>query len=208
VQVECLSTLFSMIAVAMTDRTVARAWLNQPSHSIETEGTLTETVAPGTDYWRVTHYGFIRDNAPFRYQEESGNFEAKVRIRGKYHELYHQAGLMIRVDEENWIKAGIEFVNGRQNVSAVVTWGFSDWSILPCPDSPEFLWLRLQRYNDAVQISYSLNDQTWAMLRLAFFPPKIPVKIGMFAAAPGKEAFEVTFDNFSISALMTPPKED
>jgi regulation of enolase protein 1 (concanavalin A-like superfamily) len=203
-----LSALFSMITDTMTTQATVRAWLNQPSHWNETGDTLNETVPSGTDYWRVTHYGFIRDNGPFRYQEQGGNFEAKVRIRGKYHELYHQAGLMIRIDEENWIKAGIEFVNAVQNLSAVVTRGFSDWSVLARSDNPAFIWLRLQRYNDTVQISYSLDNQEWAMIRLAFFPPQVPVKIGMVAAAPGKEPFEVTFDHFSIGALLSPPKED
>jgi uncharacterized protein len=197
-----------MIAVTMATQTTVRAWLNQPPHWNETGDTLTETVPSGTDYWRVTHYGFIRDNGPFRYQEQSGNFEVRVRIRGNYYELYHQAGLMVRIDEENWIKAGIEFVNGQQNVSAVVTRGFSDWSVLARSDSPAFIWLRLQRYNDTVQISYSMDSQKWTMVRLAFFPPQVPVKIGMVAAAPGKEEFEVTFDHFSIGVLVSPPKED
>jgi len=197
-----------MITVTMTAQTAVRAWLNQPPHWNETGDTLTVTAPPGTDYWRVTHYGFIHDNGPLRYQEQSGNFAAKVRIRGNYHELYHQAGLMIHMDEENWIKAGIEYVNARQNLSAVVTRGFSDWSIVALADNPAFLWLRLQRYNDTVQVSYSLDNEKWAMLRLAFFPPQVPVKIGMLAAAPGKEAFEVTFDHFSIGPLHSPPNED
>jgi uncharacterized protein len=192
----------------MTDLTNSRAWLNQPSQWNEAGDTLTVTVAPGTDYWQVTHYGFIRDNGPFRYQEQAGNFEAKVRISGKYHELYHQAGLMIRIDEKNWIKAGIEFVNGKQNVSVVVTREFSDWSVLARSDNPAFIWLRLQRYHDTVQLSYSTDNQASSMIRLAFFPPQVPVKIGMFAAAPGKEPLEATFDHFSIGALDSPPKED
>jgi hypothetical protein len=115
---------------------------------------------------------------------------------------------MIRIDEKNWIKAGIEFVNGKQNVSVVVTREFSDWSVLVRSDSPAFIWLRLQRYHDTVQLSYSTDNQEWSMIRLAFFPPAVPVKIGMFAAAPGKEPLEVTFDHFSIGALDSPPKED
>jgi regulation of enolase protein 1 (concanavalin A-like superfamily) len=192
----------------MTSHKALFAWLHQPAHWTVEEGTLSATIPAGTDYWRVTHYGFIRDNGPFYYQERSGNFEAKVRIQANYHELYHQAGLMIRIDEENWIKAGIEFVNGKQNLSAVVTRGFSDWSVTARSDSPAFLWLRLQRFHDTVQVSYSLDNETWAMIRLAYFPPAAPARIGMFAAAPGKEPFEVTFDHFSISALDAPPKED
>jgi regulation of enolase protein 1 (concanavalin A-like superfamily) len=192
----------------MTSQTTVRAWLNPPIHWSDTGDTLTVTVPAGSDYWRVTHYGFIRDNGPFRYQEQGGDFEARVRIWGKYDELYHQAGLMIRIDEENWIKAGIEFVNEKQNLSAVVTRGYSDWSIIPCSDNPAAIWLRLQRYNDTVQVSYSLDGEKWAMIRLAFFPPNVPVKIGMFAGAPGKQPFEVTFDHFSIAALHSPPQED
>ncbi len=183
-------------------------WLHEPSHWAEANDTLTATVPPGTDYWRVTHYGFIHDNGPFRYQERAGNFEAKVRISAQYNELYHQAGLMIRIDETNWIKAGIEYVNGKQNLSVVVTREFSDWSILARSDNPAFIWLRLQRFHDTVQVSYSHDGEQWSMLRLAYFPPQVPAKIGMLMAAPGKEAFAVAFDHFSIGALDSPPLED
>ena len=201
-----LATLGS--ALPCLSQAPAGHWEHEPKVWHEAPGSLTETVPAGTDYWRVTHYGFVRDNGPFRYQDRSGNFEVKVRISGRYHELYHQAGLMIRIDEKNWIKAGIEFVNGKQNVSAVVTRDFSDWSVLPRTDNLPFIWLRLQRYNDTVQVSYSLDSQKWSMIRLAYFPPAVPVKIGMVAAAPGKEDFEVKFDQFSIVPLNAPPQED
>jgi uncharacterized protein len=183
-----------MLTVTMTDQTTTRAWLHQPASWSETSDTLTVTASPGTDYWQLTHYGFVHDNGPFRYQEQTGNFAAKVRIAARYHELYHQAGLLIRIDDQNWIKAGIEFLNGKQSVSAVVTRVFSDWSVLACSDDSAFLWLRMQRYHDTVQVSYSRDNKKWSMIRLA--------------AAPGKEPLEVTFDHFSIDPLHAPPQED
>ncbi len=185
-----------------------RGWLNQPAQWQDTPDGLTETVPAGTDYWRTTHYGFIRDSGPFRYQETKGDFEAVVRISGKYRERYHQAGLMIRIDKENWIKTGIEYVNGRQNISAVVTRKVSDWSVLPRDDNPEHIWLKLQRHGDAVQISSSLDGLTWSMFRMAYFPPTVPVQIGMVAAAPGKQSFQVTFDRFQVGPLQELPKEE
>lgn len=183
-------------------------WLNAPKSWKQARTSLIEEVPAGTDYWRTTHYGFIRDSGPFRYETHSGNFEAKVKISGKYRELYHQAGLMIRIDEKNWIKTGIEFVNGHQNVSAVVTRDFSDWSVLPRNDNPSFIWMRLQRFKDTVQISYSLDGEKWSMVRLAYFPADVAVKIGMVAAAPGKQSFEAQFEDFSVKPLNAPPKED
>ncbi len=198
-----LSLSFSSLA-----QTPKLAWEHEPAKWNESAGVLTETVPAGTDYWRVTHYGFIRDNGPFRYQEQKGDFEAKVRISGEYRELYHQAGLMIRLDEKNWIKTGIEFVDGKQNISAVVTREVSDWSVIPRSDSPKSIWLRLQRHKDAVQIEYSLDNTSWSMLRLAYFPPNVPVKIGMVAAAPGKQDFSVVFDHFSVGPLKPATREE
>ena len=186
----------------------ARSWFNEPRQWKETGDALTETVEPNTDYWRVTHYGFIRDNGPFRFQTQSGDFEAKVHITGQYRELFHQAGLMIRIDDKNWIKTGIEYVDGKQNVSAVVTREVSDWSVVTRSDNPASIWLRLQRHGDAVQIEYSLDNETWSMVRLAYFPPSVAVKIGMVAAAPGKESFSVTFDHFSVTPLVNEPKKE
>jgi regulation of enolase protein 1 (concanavalin A-like superfamily) len=194
-----------MLVHTMTNN--ARTWLYQPAQWSETGNTLTATALPSTDYWQVTHYGFIHDNGALRYQEQTGNFEAKVRIAGKYHELYHQAGLMVRLDDRNWIKAGIEFLNGQQHVSAVVTRDFSDWSVLPYADNPAFIWLRIQRFHDTVQVSYSRDNQKWSMIRLAYFPSQVTVKIGMMLAAPGKQPLEVIFDHFSISPLLSPPLE-
>jgi regulation of enolase protein 1 (concanavalin A-like superfamily) len=195
----------TLTALAQTPQ---RSWLNQPKQWNETATQLTETVPAGTDYWRIAHYGFIRDNGPFRYQQQTGDFEARVHITGHYRELYHQAGLMIRIDEKNWIKTGIEFVNGKQNISAVVTRDFSDWSVIPRDDSPASIWLRLQRQNDAVKIEFSLDNKMWSMLRMAYFPPHVPVMIGMVAAAPGKQDFDVIFDHFTVGPITSASKEE
>jgi regulation of enolase protein 1 (concanavalin A-like superfamily) len=158
------------------------------------------TVDPGTDYWQVTHYGFIRDNGPFYYQEQEGDFTATVKITGQYKELFHQAGLMIRTDAKNWIKTGIEYVDGVQNVSAVVTRDVSDWSVVPRHDSPKSMWLKLLRKGDYVQIEYSFDNKDFKMLRLAYFAPNVKVQIGPVAAAPGKQSFQVMFEDFKVVA--------
>jgi regulation of enolase protein 1 (concanavalin A-like superfamily) len=170
-------------------------WTGHPSDK------LTFTVDSHTDYWQVTHYGFKRDNGPYYYQEISGNFEASVKITGQYKELFHQAGLMIRIDEKNWIKTGIEYVDGVQNVSAVVTREVSDWSVVPRQDSPPAVWLKLLRKGDYVEIRYSFDNVKFDMLRLAYFPPDVKVQIGVVAAAPGEQSFAVVAEEFKILVI-------
>jgi regulation of enolase protein 1 (concanavalin A-like superfamily) len=108
---------------------------------------------------------------------------------------------MVRLDEKVWIKTGIEYVDGLQQVSAVVTSGFSDWSVVPCSNNAEAIRLKLLRKGDYVQIDYSFDGITYTMLRLAPFPPGIAVQAGMMAAAPGNESFTVYFENFQVIAL-------
>jgi regulation of enolase protein 1 (concanavalin A-like superfamily) len=182
-------------------KSAAFHWFNTPKQWKATGNNLTLTVEPNTDYWRITHYGFIRDSGPFYYQEVAGDFEATVKITGQYKELFHQAGLMIRTDNKNWIKTGIEYVDGVQNVSAVVTHNVSDWSVVPRHDSPKSMWLSLLRKGDYVQIKYSFDGVKYDMLRLAYFRPKVKVQIGVVAAAPGKQKFDALFENFTVKPV-------
>ena len=82
-------------------------WFNEPENWKIENGTLTMDVTPKSDYWRISHYGFTVDDAPFYYSEYGGEFEAKVRIIGDYKVRFDQAGMMIRIDHENYIKTGI-----------------------------------------------------------------------------------------------------
>lgn len=176
-------------------------WFNKPKAWKGNAKQLTVTVDPNTDYWRITHYGFIRDSGPFYYEDVTGDFEASVKVTGNYQELFHQAGLMVRIDYKNWIKTGIEYVDGVQNVSAVVTREVSDWSVVPRTDSPKSVWLKLLRKGDYVQIQYSFDNKDFKMLRLAYFPPKVKAQIGVVAAAPGKKSFDVVFDDFVVKPI-------
>jgi len=195
-----LSFLLVITAVSFAQKQELQ-WFNQPKKFSGNTQNLTFTVEPGTDFWQVTHYGFKRDNGPFTYVETEGDFEVSVKVTGSYTELFHQAGLMIRIDEKNWIKTGIEFVDGKQNVSAVVTREVSDWSVIPRNNSPKSVWLKLLRKGDYAEIKYSFDGKNFEMLRLAYFPPNVKVQVGMVAAAPGKVSFPVTFENFEVKKV-------
>lgn len=127
-----LSILFVAMSLqsAMAQSLEKMQWFNEPEEW-EIEGrTLSMFVTPQSDYWRISYYGFTVDDAPFYYATYGGEFEAKVKVTGDYKARFDQAGLMLRIDHENYIKAGIEFVDGKFNLSTVVTHKTSDWSVI------------------------------------------------------------------------------
>jgi len=181
-------------------------WLNEPPEWRLDGDTLTVTTAAETDVWRVTHYGFVHDNAHLWYQPVEGDFTAEVRFTGQYEHLYDQAGLMLRLDERTWIKSGIEYTDGQQHLSAVVTRDFSDWSVLPLDDPPPEIRLRLTRIGTAVFVDYALGDGQWRMLRLAYLPEAARAMVGPMCCSPLRAGFRVRFDGFTVGQAI--PRTD
>lgn len=183
-------------------------WFNEPSRWEISGKTLTMDVTPKSDYWRISHYGFTVDDAPFYYAEYGGEFEAKVKISGDYKVRFDQAGMMIRIDHENYIKTGIEFVDGKYNLSTVVTHLTSDWSVISLDKPVEYIWIKAVRRLDAIEIFYSFDDKEYIMMRNAWMAANCPVKIGMFAACPDGEGFKATFSDFKVTHLPDKVRTD
>jgi regulation of enolase protein 1 (concanavalin A-like superfamily) len=173
-------------------------WLNEPPRWSFDDGTLRVSTGDRTDFWRGTHYGFFRDDGHLYYEEREGDFTCVVSFRGDYRELYDQAGLMVRLDQEHWIKAGIEFSDGVQNLSVVCTRAFSDWSILPLAEPPEWTHLRLSRLGDAVKVEWSPDGSNYQMARLAYLPPGGTAQVGPMCCSPQRAGFEVEFRSFKV----------
>lgn len=176
-------------------------WFNEPAVWSVDSGRLIMDVTPKTDYWRVSHYGFTVDDAPFYYAEYGGEFEAKVKIEGDYKTRFDQAGMMIRTDHENYIKTGIEFVDGRFNLSTVVTHRTSDWSVTPLDRPVDAIWIKAVRRLDAIEIFYSFDDRIYTLMRNAWVEANRPVKIGMYGASPDGEGFRAIFSDFKVTHL-------
>jgi uncharacterized protein len=180
-------------------------WLNEPPDWRDADGVLSVTTGDKTDFWRETHYGFIRDDGHFRYVKADGDFTAEVEFSGEYQELYDQAGLMLRLDEGNWIKAGVEFVRDRM-LSVVVTRDFSDWSTMPLTTAADWVRLRVSRQGSALQVEWQPADtkEDFQMLRLAYFPASNPVLVGPMCCSPQRAGFEARFRGFRLG----PPLAD
>ncbi len=175
-------------------------WYNEPAQWTALGDQLTVMAEPQTDFWRKTRHAFIKDDGHFYFQEVDGDFLCTVVVRGAYANLYDQAGLMVRVDASTWLKCGIEFVDGVQYASAVVTRDYSDWSVAPLPGQPNALWLRVSRIGSAVEVAYSLDGTGYTLLRQAYLSDQPMFQVGPMCAAPTGEGLSVTFEGFSVEA--------
>jgi regulation of enolase protein 1 (concanavalin A-like superfamily) len=176
-------------------------WYNEPERWQIKDGSLIMQVTPKTDYWRISHYGFTVDDAPFYYNTYGGEFETKVKLTGDYKARFDQMGLMIRIDQKNYIKTGVEFVDGKFNISTVVTNEKSDWSVTTLNKIPPFIWIKALRRLDAIEIYYSFDDKNYIMTRNAPLQDNTPVMVGLMAASPDGNGFEARFENFSVKHL-------
>lgn len=173
-------------------------WLHEPLWWQQDGDLLKVQSAAKTDFWRITHNGAIADNGHFCYEQVSGDFEAHLSFQADYRDLYDQAGLMLRIDAEHWLKCGIEYVEGTYFVSAVVTNGSSDWSVVPLESLPEWLDLRLKRYGTTIELYYRLPEGKEHMLRQTSLPLPEQVLVGAMCCAPIGEGFETRFRGFLI----------
>jgi uncharacterized protein len=170
----------------------AATWLNPPPRTWSDRDGLHVVTGERTDFWQDTFYGFRRDDGHFLGSDVAGDFTGHVTFEGEYQELYDQAGCMLRLDWENWIKAGVEHSDGVANISTVVTRnGRSDWSVMPAPDLSGEQTVRFTRVGEAV-ILHIRRPDGWRLMRLADFPAG-PARFGIMCCSPERAAFQATF---------------
>jgi hypothetical protein len=174
-------------------------WFNEPPEWCVKNGELSVRTADNTDFWQKTFYEFEHDNGHFLYHEVSGDFTMQVTFVGKYEALYDQAGIMLRVDEKNWAKTGIEFTDGEIHLSAVLTRDFSDWSVMKMTEYRGSLTIRMTRHGSAIRIQYLDEKNTWQLIRLGYLAMPETCQAGIMCCSPTRASFEVKFKDFSIT---------
>ncbi len=164
-----------------------------------------------TDYWQKTHYGFEADNGHFLYTETNKNFRITTKVKTSPKSKYDQAGLMLRLSDNIWIKTSLEYIpNGFSKLGAVVTnHGYSDWSSQNVEYNGEYLYFRLTRIGQNGYVDFSYNGLDWKQVRIAHLdiPEKALVKVGVYACSPQGNNQEVKFNFIEIEELSNDPQE-
>ncbi|WP_026546451.1 DUF1349 domain-containing protein [Paenarthrobacter nicotinovorans] len=179
-------------------------WTNQPAAVVEQAGDLLVTAVESSDAWRVTSYGFIHDTehallAPF--PQDSA---MEVEFTAGFSEQFDQAGIFVRVSAERWIKAGVEFADGAAQVGAVVTDGFSDWSLAPVPEwNGGRVRMRVSRSGDALTIRAASGGNELQLVRVVPFAPGLVATAGPFTCAPTRAGLTIPFHSWRATPADT-----
>lgn len=175
-------------------------WLNEPpSWYVDDGRRLVVTAAGGSDAWRETSYGFIRDSAHALLFDFAVGSAVEVEFGVDYRRRFDQAGLMLRGGADMWIKSGVEISDGEPQLSAVVTDPRSDWSMAPVPEwAGGVTTVRASREGSAVTLRARIERGQWRMLRVAPVSADLRLMAGPYCCAPEGDGLVVTFPSVSV----------
>ena len=188
----------------MNDRWSEGSWTTPPVAASNDGTDLLVTAAESSDAWRHTAYGFVHDDAHALLAPLEDPGAVEVTFDAALDREFDQAGLMLRADDETWIKAGVEFSDGACQLGAVVTLGRSDWSVAPVLGwAGRRVTVRASRSGDAVTIRARVDDEPFRLVRVAPFPPGLAVGAGPYCAAPTRSGLVVRFRRWTTGPADT-----
>jgi len=174
-------------------------WMNAPASWTASEGRIKVRSRSKTDFWRKTFYGYVTDSGHFLHLPVEGDFAFEARVGGDYAALYDQAGLMVRLDPENWVKCGTELVDGKRHASVVFTRDFSDWSTMDDLSNKGPVWWKAVRSKDSLETLCSLDGKKYHSVRQGYLAPGRPAEVGIMCAAPEGNGFDCVFENLRLT---------
>jgi regulation of enolase protein 1 (concanavalin A-like superfamily) len=102
------------------------------------------------------------------------------------------------VDDENWVKAGVEMSDGETMLSSVVTVGCSDWATSVFRGNASDFWIRTTVSDGVLRIQVSVDGRRWPLVRLCPFPRSASYVVGPMCCTPEREGLSVLFSDFTV----------
>lgn len=167
-------------------------WTNAPERVVTDGEDLLVTATRGSDAWRLTSYGFIHDSEHALITGFPQGSAMEVEFTASFAEQFDQAGLFVRISAEHWIKAGVEYADGRPQLGAVVTDGRSDWSLAPVPEwIDRRVLVRVSRSGDALTVRARVDEEELRLVRVIPLDPGLAAEAGPFVNAPTRSGLTV-----------------
>jgi len=106
---------------------------------------------------------------------------------------------MVRIDSGNWLKCGLELVDGLGHASVIVTRNYSDWSTVRGITAKDPLWWSIVRKGSSLEVLYSLDGKNFTSTRLGYLPLQAIVNAGIMCCSPEGTGFECVFDEIRLT---------
>lgn len=176
-------------------------WHSEPNTWKISQGQLRISPSEKTDFWQRTHYGFQADNGHLLFAEIEDDFVIETQVHCDFKHQYDQAGLMVRISDQCWIKTSVEYEPDEPNKLGVVVTnhGYSDWSTQDVADGFITYKLQISRTGSDYKVAYfNETAEAWIQLRLfhLFDDPK--VKAGIYCCCPKGNGFTAHFEYLKI----------
>lgn len=179
-------------------------WTHAPESVSTLDDALVVTAKEGSDAWLRTAYGFVHDSAHALLTPLGVGEAMEVTFRTAWEGQFDQAGVFVRVDDERWVKSGIEFADGHLGLGAVVTNERSDWSVGYVDDwHDQDITVRVSRWADALIVRARADAGEWRLVRVAPFDEGAIAEAGPFLAAPTRSGLTVRFLRWERTAADT-----
>ena len=178
-------------------------WTREPKHYNIASDKIEIITEPNTDLWQRTYYHFRNDNAPILQistDEKYFSFIVKTEFESK--KRFDQCGVVMYLDNENWLKGSIEYENERyQHLGSVATnMGYSDWATTAINASIKSMWYRFSRREDDYCIECSEDGIHYNQIRIChMWKADDTIQFGVYACSPEDSSFRATFTNMEIT---------
>lgn len=180
------------------------SWYNEPQNVRFNEEGMVVEAKPQTDFWQSKHHNFHKDDGHFFFNRISGDFTLTLKWSFEKAFAFAQCGIMVRIDNLNWAKAGIlaPDLNRPQLGTIVTNHGASDWAVVPLASKQEPLtmWYRLRRRNGDFIFYYSFDGNEFYQIRLFhLLNISAEVKAGAYICSPQLQGFSGTLEMVDFS---------
>lgn len=176
-------------------------WLNPPKNFEIVNDGVKIVTKDHTDFWQRTQHEFRNDNGHIFYKNIDNDFVLSARCQYEYKAIYDHCGIIIRIDEDNWIKTCTEFESAKISyIGTVVTnLGYSDWSKHEISSDITSFYHRIERKGNDIFVSYSSDGITYKEERVCHIhKPANEIIVGVFACSPQGDGISCTIDQIQI----------
>lgn len=168
-------------------------WLNEPENVVFRDKAMHIVAENKTDFWQSKHHNFGQDNGHFFFTRRNDDFSLLIKWSYVQSQPYDQCGIMLRIDNNNWIKASIMYDNPERPVlgTGVTQNGYTDWAAQDISLGVKDIWFKLKRSHGDYMLYYSLDGDCYKQIRVAHLLNDVEeIKVGAYICSPKNDSFE------------------